>query len=107
MSLTIPRHVYADLYGPTKGDRVRLADTDLIVEVGNTGGSFQVADVRVARAPAASLRDVLPGLLTPVVDTSALHKRLLDRTGDEITLDEVLRRDIDGNSDDPQRRPGA
>lgn len=33
MSLIIPRHVYADLYGPTKGDRVRLADTDLIIQV--------------------------------------------------------------------------
>ncbi len=33
MPLRIPRHVYADLYGPTTGDRVRLADTDLIIEV--------------------------------------------------------------------------
>ena len=33
MSLTIPRRQYADLYGPTTGDRVRLADTDLILEV--------------------------------------------------------------------------
>src|SRR5882724_1038989 len=33
MSLSIPRRTYADLYGPTTGDRVRLADTDLIVEV--------------------------------------------------------------------------
>ncbi|HUA18754.1 MAG TPA: urease subunit alpha [Bryobacteraceae bacterium] len=33
MSVRIPRRTYADLYGPTKGDRVRLADTDLIVEV--------------------------------------------------------------------------
>jgi urease subunit alpha len=33
MSLQIPRRVYADLYGPTKGDRVRLADTDLLIEV--------------------------------------------------------------------------
>jgi urease subunit alpha len=33
MSLEIPRRTYADLYGPTKGDRVRLADTELIVEV--------------------------------------------------------------------------
>jgi urease subunit alpha len=33
MSLSIPRRVYADLYGPTTGDRVRLAETDLIVEV--------------------------------------------------------------------------
>ena len=29
MSLSIPRRTYADLYGPTKGDRVRLADTEL------------------------------------------------------------------------------
>jgi urease subunit alpha len=33
MSLTIPRRTYADLYGPTTGDRVRLADTELIIEV--------------------------------------------------------------------------
>ena len=33
MSLSIPRRVYADLYGPTTGDRVRLADTDLVIEV--------------------------------------------------------------------------
>src|SRR5579871_3251751 len=33
MSLSIPRRTYADLYGPTTGDRVRLADTELIVEV--------------------------------------------------------------------------
>jgi urease subunit alpha len=33
MSLKIPRRTYADLYGPTTGDRVRLADTDLIIEV--------------------------------------------------------------------------
>ena len=33
MSLRIPRRQYADLYGPTVGDRVRLADTDLLVEV--------------------------------------------------------------------------
>lgn len=33
MSLRIPRRTYADLYGPTTGDRVRLADTELLVEV--------------------------------------------------------------------------
>ena len=33
MSLQIPRRTYADLYGPTKGDRIRLADTGLIIEV--------------------------------------------------------------------------
>ncbi|WP_148701437.1 urease subunit alpha [Candidatus Nitrososphaera evergladensis] len=33
MTLEIPRRQYVDLYGPTKGDKVRLADTDLIIEV--------------------------------------------------------------------------
>ena len=33
MTLKIPRQTYADLYGPTTGDRVRLADTELIIEV--------------------------------------------------------------------------
>jgi urease subunit alpha len=29
----IPRKQYADLFGPTTGDRVRLADTDLFIEI--------------------------------------------------------------------------
>src|SRR5271165_4058897 len=33
MSTKINRSVYADMFGPTTGDRVRLADTDLIIEV--------------------------------------------------------------------------
>ncbi|MEK7878949.1 MAG: urease subunit alpha, partial [candidate division NC10 bacterium] len=33
MSLRLTRKQYADLYGPTVGDRVRLADTELLVEV--------------------------------------------------------------------------
>ena len=33
MTLRIPRRQYADLYGPTVGDRVRLADTDLLIRI--------------------------------------------------------------------------
>jgi urease subunit alpha len=33
MVLKIPRRQYVELYGPTKGDRARLADTDLIIEI--------------------------------------------------------------------------
>ncbi|WP_376795514.1 urease subunit alpha [Thermogemmatispora sp.] len=33
MSLSLPRRTYADLYGPTVGDRLRLADTALIIEI--------------------------------------------------------------------------
>ncbi len=33
MSLSIDRSTYASLYGPTTGDRVRLADSDLLIEI--------------------------------------------------------------------------
>ena len=33
MTLEIPRKTYVDLFGPTVGDRVRLADTDLVIEI--------------------------------------------------------------------------
>ena len=33
MPVTIPRRDYAAMYGPTVGDRVRLADTELWIEV--------------------------------------------------------------------------
>src|ERR1700721_1118623 len=33
MSVKMDRRAYADMFGPTTGDRVRLADTDLIIEV--------------------------------------------------------------------------
>src|SRR5213083_1911239 len=33
MSTKMQRAVYAEMFGPTTGDRVRLADTDLVIEV--------------------------------------------------------------------------
>jgi urease subunit alpha len=33
MTLRIPRHQYAKLYGPTTGDRIRLGDTDLLIAI--------------------------------------------------------------------------
>ena len=30
---TIGKRAYAEMFGPTVGDRVRLADTDLVIEV--------------------------------------------------------------------------
>src|SRR5262245_53107473 len=33
MPIRISRAAYADMFGPTTGDKVRLADTDLVVEV--------------------------------------------------------------------------
>ena len=33
MSLKLTRRQYAEMYGPTTGDQVRLGDTDLFIEV--------------------------------------------------------------------------
>jgi len=33
MALTLPRIAYADMFGPTKGDKIRLADTQLFIEI--------------------------------------------------------------------------
>ncbi|MEA2839476.1 MAG: urease subunit alpha [Methylobacteriaceae bacterium] len=33
MAANMSRSLYADMFGPTKGDRMRLADTDLVLEV--------------------------------------------------------------------------
>ncbi|MGW0469340.1 urease subunit alpha [Streptomyces sp. NPDC003027] len=43
------RSVYADLFGPTTGDRIRLADTDLLVEIeeDRSGGPGRAGDEAV------------------------------------------------------------
>ena len=33
MSFEIPRKRYAQMFGPTNGDSIRLADTDLIIQI--------------------------------------------------------------------------
>ena len=33
MSTKITRQAYAEMFGPTTGDRLRLADTELVIEV--------------------------------------------------------------------------
>ena len=40
MTLSIPRRRYVDLFGPTTGDRIRLGDTDLIIEVERDLGRY-------------------------------------------------------------------
>ena len=30
---SLARSAYADMFGPTRGDRIRLADTSLVIEV--------------------------------------------------------------------------
>ena len=40
MAKKINRKSYAAMYGPTTGDRVRLADTDLIIEIEKDVASY-------------------------------------------------------------------
>ena len=56
--MKIGRRAYAEMFGPTVGDRVRLADTDLIVEVEKDRGSnrFEVE-------PGVTSGDYLQGFL--------------------------------------------
>jgi urease subunit alpha len=79
MSRSISRRVYADLYGPTTRDRVRLADTDLVLEVERDftvygdeitfGGGKTIRDGMGQSARA--LRESQPGALDLVI-TNAL-----------------------------------
>jgi urease subunit alpha len=92
MSHTISRRMYADLYGPTKGDRVRLADTGLILEVEHDhtvygdeitfGGGKTIRDGMgqssgATREPANSARHADHGVLDLVI-TNAL---IVDHSG--------------------------
>src|SRR6266566_2987736 len=40
MPTKISRAIYADMFGPTTGDKVRLADTDLVIEVENDSCTY-------------------------------------------------------------------
>ncbi|MFF3743185.1 urease subunit alpha [Streptomyces kronopolitis] len=49
MSSELTRRAYADLFGPTAGDRIRLADTDLLIEIteDRSGGPGRAGDEAV------------------------------------------------------------
>jgi urease subunit alpha len=86
MSLEIPRRQYADLYGPTTGDRIRLADTELLIEVekdlttpgdeAKFGGGKVLRDGMGQSASATSDTGVLDTVITNavVVDSSGIIK---------------------------------
>mgnify|MGYP000505964117 CR=1 FL=1 len=68
--VTISRQAYAEMYGPTVGDRVRLADTDLIIQVeedrtvygdeGKFGGGKVIRDgMGQSQHPASEVVDVV------------------------------------------------
>src|SRR5438067_12887720 len=84
--MKIDRHSYADHYGPTTGDRIRLADTDLIIEVesdrtvygdeGKFGGGKVIRD-GMGQSPEATRAEGSPDLVITnalIVDFSGIYK---------------------------------
>ena len=82
MSNIIPRNLYADMYGPTKGDKVRLADTELIIEVEE---DFTTYGEEIKFGGGKVIRDGMGQSQTPrskgVVDTIITNALILDISG--------------------------
>jgi urease subunit alpha len=81
MSLKIGRQAYAEMFGPTTGDRVRLADTALIVEVER---DFTIYGEEVKFGGGKVIRDGMgQGQLTSahVADTVITNALIIDHWG--------------------------
>ena len=86
MSLTINRLKYASMYGPTTGDKVRLADTDLIIEIekdytvygdeAKFGGGKTIRDGMAQSSTATRDEGVLDFVITSamIIDHSGIFK---------------------------------
>ncbi len=82
MTLIIPRKQYVDLYGPTKGDKIRLADTDLIIEIEK---DFQTYGDEIVFGGGKSARDGM-GQASGVTSRNALDLVITNA----VILDPVL-----------------
>src|SRR4029077_9483673 len=84
--MNIDRRTYADHYGPTTGDRIRLADTDLIIRIEHDaavygdeakfGGGKVIRD-GMGQSPTASRESGSPDLVITnvvIVDASGIRK---------------------------------
>src|SRR3989449_893997 len=84
--MKIDRRTYADHYGPTTGDRIRLADTDLIVQIEHDatvygeeakfGGGKVIRD-GMGQSPGVSRADGAPDLVITnavIIDSAGVRK---------------------------------
>ena len=81
MSLKISRRAYAEMFGPTVGDRVRLADTALVVEVER---DFTVYGEEVKFGGGKVVRDGMgqgQGAAASVADTVITNALIIDHWG--------------------------
>ena len=92
MSTKIKRSVYADMFGPTTGDRVRLADTDLILEVERDfttyGDEGKFGGGKVIRDGMGQCRSTDPPGATDTVITNALSSIHAASTKADIAIKE-------------------
>jgi len=81
MSIKIGRQAYAEMFGPTVGDRVRLADTALIVEVEK---DYTVYGEEVKFGGGKVIRDGMgqgQGMRADVADTVITNALIIDHWG--------------------------
>ncbi len=81
MSVKIGRQAYAEMFGPTVGDRVRLADTALIIEVER---DFTVYGEEVKFGGGKVIRDGMgqgQGVAAQVADTVITNALIVDHWG--------------------------
>ena len=82
MSYEIDRRAYVDMFGPTTGDKIRLADTDLIIEVEHDrtiyGEEVKFGGGKVIRDGMGQSQVTRAGGAVDTVITNAL---ILDHTG--------------------------
>jgi urease subunit alpha len=81
MSVKISRQAYAEMFGPTVGDRVRLADTALVVEVER---DFTVYGEEVKFGGGKVIRDGMgqgQGVAAGVADTVITNALIIDHWG--------------------------
>jgi len=84
--MRIDRRTYADHYGPTTGDRIRLADTDLIVQIEHDATSYgdeakfgggKVIRDGMGQSPTASRQNGSPDLVITnvvIIDAEGIRK---------------------------------
>jgi urease subunit alpha len=81
----ISRQAYADMYGPTTGDRIRLADTGLVIEIERDfaiyGEEVKFGGGKVIRDGMGQSQLPREGLLNPVMDTVITNAVIVDHWG--------------------------
>jgi urease subunit alpha len=107
---SLPRAAYADMFGPTKGDRVRLADTELFIEIEK---DFTIYGEEVKFGGGKVIRDGMGQSQTTrargAVDTVITNAVILDHWGivkADVGLKDGLIASI-GKAGNPDIQPGV